>query len=168
MGAIVSPPNTELTQPPTLDRLNQYLDLPIGKICDCDYANDSDNHCAHFVSHVMGFRFGATCKGMTGKGGLGASIRVHELFAKCPTVGNWGDLPSTLNSGLAFVTDAKNVNLGSKTMENVPKKHVGIFLGGTIWHYSNTHHKVVTEAPGAFSHHYPGKTIAVFYGSFPL
>jgi hypothetical protein len=52
-------------------------------------------------------------------------------------------------------------------MANVPKKHVGIYRDGTIWHYSNSKRRVVTQTPQEFSHHYSGKDIALFYGTFP-
>ena len=49
-------------------------------------------------------------------------------------------------------------------MDNVPKKHIGIFINGTIWHYSNSQHKVVTQTPAEFIKHYPGQGFALFYG----
>jgi len=153
--------------PPTTAVLNGFLGQNIKAICGNHYAAPNDNHCAHFVSHAAGYGFGYTCKAQSNGRAPGASIRVHELFSHCPSVGNWSNKPGILLSGLVFVTAKEHVNLTKKEMSNVPKKHVGIFIGGTIWHYSNARHKVVTEVPATFVHHYPGPTIELFYGEFP-
>jgi hypothetical protein len=165
MSDIVAPPDSTLTQTPTATALNAFVGKHIKDICGCEFHGDAFNHCAHFVSHAMGFHFGYTCKQQTGKGKIGANIRVHELFKQCPEVGEWKACKAT--SCLVFITAASNVNLKTKVMANVPKKHVGIYLNGTIWHYSNSKRKVVTQTPEEFSHHYPGKNIALFYGTFP-
>lgn len=151
----------------TLDQLLNFEGKNIDAICDCAYHNDADNHCAHFVSHALGFGFGFTCKNMTGKGDKGASIRVHEIFPRCPQVGKWSDRPTHLATCLAFVTSAKHVNLANKQMANVPKKHIGIYNAGNIWHYSNTSDKVVKQSPEQFARHYAGADIEVFYGEIP-
>lgn len=59
------------------------------------------------------------------------------------------------------------MHVAKKTMINVPKKHIGIYLDNSIWHYSNTQDKVVVQMPDAFAHHYTGKDIAMFFGTFP-
>ena len=69
---------------------------------------------------------------------------------------------------LVFITNANNVNLQTKTMVNVPRKHVGIYYNGTIWHYSNSRHQVVSQTPEAFSNHYPAPSNAMFYGTVPF
>ena len=76
--------------------LQDYLGQHIRDICPIGYANDSDNHCAHFVSHVLGYQFGATCRTMKRGQGTPGSIRVHEVFARCVGVGRWGELPVPL------------------------------------------------------------------------
>ena len=167
MSGIVAPPDAQLTQTPTVDSLRKFEGLHIKEICGCQFVDDAFNHCAHFVSHAMGFHLGYTCRNQTGKGKGGASIRVHELFRSCPEVGGWSDRPMVVTACLVFVTAASNVKVATKTMANVPAKHVGIYLNGTIWHYSNRKHKVVTQAPEAFNHHYSGKNITLFYGTFP-
>jgi len=151
----------------TLDQLSKFEGQRIDAICDCAYHNDADNHCAHFVSHALGLGFGFTCKDMTGKGTKGANIRVHEIFARCTQVGKWIDRPALLNVSLVFVTSAKNVNLATKRMDNVPKKHIGIYNHGSIWHYSNTGDKVVKLLPEQFARHYVGSDIELFYGEIP-
>ena len=137
----------------------------IAAFCDGGYTDASFNHCAHFVSHVMGFTFCFTCQGMTGKGTSPACIRVHDLFARCPLVGAWEDFPG--GACLAFITGTGNVHLNQKRMDNVPRKHVGIHVEGKIWHYSNTRDVVVSQKPEVFARHYGSKGYSVFYGTFP-
>lgn len=144
-----------------------YLGKHIKDICGNGFHKESDNHCAHFVSHVKSIQVGLLCRQMTGQGTGGASIRVHEIFARCPQVGKWDARPATASMCLAFVTDERNVDLARKKMTNVPRKHVGIFQGGFVYHYSNSQNKVVKQTPEQFKRHYSGDTIAVFYGTFP-
>ncbi len=150
--------------------LTKFEGKTISDFCDVGYVDAATNHCAHWVSHVMGYQFGATCKTMMHPKKAGAtpgSIRVHEVFARCPEVGVWADKPAAVTTCLAFVTAKGNVNLKQKTMSNVPKKHVGIFDGTFVWHYSNTKDQVVKVTPADFQKHYAGKDITVFYGKFP-
>jgi hypothetical protein len=105
---------------------------------------------------------------MTGKGTTGVNIRVHEIFSKCPKVGLWKDRPVAEDPCLAFVTARSNVDLLSKRMQNVPKKHIGIFTGGHIWHYGNLKDQVTKQSPDQFAKHYSGPNIAVFFGTLPL
>ena len=49
----------------------------------------------------------------------------------------------------------------------VPRKHVGIFADGFIWHYSNSQHKVVRQTPSQFAQHYPSPDNAMFFGALP-
>jgi hypothetical protein len=151
----------------TQQQLNAFLSKPIGQICPNGYTNDADNHCAHFVSHAMGYGFGATCRMMSRGTQPGANIRVQEVFAQCPSVGTWDSRPNTLPSCLVFITRASNVDLANKVMNNVPRKHVGIFMTGMIWHYSNSQRKVVQQTPEQFSHHYAAPDNAMFFGSLP-
>ncbi len=139
----------------------------IKEICDAGFVDNQLNHCAHFVSHVLGLTFGQTCYGMTGKGKTRGNIRVDEIFLRCPIVGRWGD-GRTPSQGLLFVTDSRNVDLEKKFMEKVPQKHIGIYIGGDVWHYSNSKDKVVRQTVTQFSKHYPGNNIALFYGSTPV
>ncbi len=152
----------------TLAQLNAQLGQSISAICPNGFTSSHHNHCAHFVCHMLGYSFGANCRTMGNGKAAGANIRVHEVFARCPQVGKWGDRPVALSMCLVFNTQAGNVNLASKEMANVPKKHIGIYLNGMIWHYSNTQQKVVSVTPDAFSKHYPGTGFALFYGTFPV
>jgi hypothetical protein len=150
----------------TLAELVKQLGKNVASFCPNGYTNDDDNHCAHFVSHTLDFSFGYTCSKQAGGQGVGANVRVHELFSQCPEVGKWADR-SAATPCLAFVTAAGNVKLKTKIMANVGKKHVGIFCDGSVFHYSNTKDQVVKVSPEEFAKHYAGSEIAVFYGTFP-
>jgi hypothetical protein len=52
-------------------------------------------------------------------------------------------------------------------MADVPRQHVGIYLNGQIWHYSNRQHKVVRETAGQFGQHHPSPDNAMFFGTLP-
>jgi hypothetical protein len=151
----------------TQQQLDGYLGKAIGEICPNAYASTADNHCAHFVAHALGYKFGVTCQMMGNGKGVGATLRVQELFPKCPSVGVWSLRPAALTTCLVFITRAANVNLAGKVMANVPRKHVGILFGGFIWHYSNSQQQVVKQTPSQFALHYPSPDNAMFYGSLP-
>jgi hypothetical protein len=151
----------------TQQQLSAYLGRCIADICPNGYTNDADNHCAHFVGHALGYRFGLTCQMMGTARGASASLRVQEIFPRCPKVGVWSLRPASLAPCLVFITRASNVNLAGKVMANVPRKHIGIFLDGFVWHYSNSQRKVVRQTPAQFSLHYPSPDNAMFYGSLP-
>ena len=151
----------------TQQQLAGYLGKSISQICQNGFANNHDNHCAHFVSHVLGFKFGLTCQMMTTGKVQGFNLRVQEIFPRCPSVGVWKLRPASVAPCLVFITAASHVNLATRLMSNVPRKHIGIFLGGFVWHYSNREHKVVRQTPAQFSMHYPVPDNAMFYGSMP-
>jgi hypothetical protein len=150
-----------------LDQLGGYLGKHISQICPNRYANNRDNHCAHFVSHVLGYRYGVTCK-MMGRGvAPGANLRVQEVFGECAAVGPWESRPKDGAACLAFIAAATNVNLPAKVMSNVPRKHIGIWCEGFIWHYSNSLRQVIRQTPEQFSRHFPAPDNAMFYGLLP-
>jgi hypothetical protein len=143
------------------------LGKSIAQICARGFTGANENHCAHFVSHVLGFEFGLTCGDMQQGTGPKASIRVHQVFHRCAAVGKWEDLKA-LNQCLVFITAAGNVHLSSKTMDNVPRKHVGILTDGLIFHYSNSQQKVVNQTPDQFKTHYSAPDNALFWGQIPV
>lgn len=151
----------------TAAELAGYLGKNIGDICSIGFANADDNHCAHFVCHALAYQFGFTCRNMKNGTGTPANIRVQEVFARCGSVGGWDLRPAALTTCLIFITRASNVHLSKKTMDNVPRKHVGIYCGSNVYHYSNSHHKVVQQTPQEFSHHYHAPYNAMFYGEMP-
>jgi hypothetical protein len=151
----------------TQQQLDGFVGESIGEICANGYANPHENHSAHFVSHVLGYNFGVTCQSMGIAKAPGATLRVQELFPKCPTVGLWSLRPASLKTCLVFLTKSTNVTLSSRVMANVGRKHVGIYLNGMIWHYSNARHQVVRQMPAQFAQYYPAPDKAMFFGLLP-
>lgn len=152
--------------------LNSFLGKSMAEICPSGYADTSNNHCAHFVGHALDITAGLTCHGMTSgkkRKGEAASLRVQEIFAVCPSLAEYDNKTMAGKRGLMFVSAPSSfVTTGTKTtIRNVPKKHIGIFLNGTIWHYSNSRNKVVTQTPAQFIKHYSGQTNALWFGTLP-
>lgn len=130
-------------------RLASAVGKNINAICTNKFHDPAQNHCAHFVSHILGMAFSFNCREHGGGREEGANVRVHEIFAQCPKVGKWADA-DTSRTQLAFVTLASNVNLANKRMVNIPQKHIGIFHQGKIYHYGNSADKVVTDTAETF------------------
>lgn len=129
--------------------LEKFDGLDIKDICTTGFNSPGLNHCAHFVSHALNLGFGMLCGNMSWETkGQGVCIRVDEIFNRCKVVGAWDDRPLCLAPCLAFVTPSMNVS-GSR-MGNSPKKHIGIFVDGKIWHYSNGADKVIADSPERF------------------
>ena len=55
-----------------------FLGKPIDDICGNGFDDHGDNHCAHFVSHVLRLAFGMTCKQLTVGTQAAANVRVQE------------------------------------------------------------------------------------------
>jgi peptidoglycan hydrolase-like protein with peptidoglycan-binding domain len=143
-----------------------YEGLNISAICTAvRFVDNAQNHCAHFVNHVLGVDATLTCGQLLGRHGTAANIRVHETFALCRAAGNFQDRP--LGPCLVFVVQRSAIDLTARRMTNLPQKHIGIFCDGEIWHYSNTQDKVVRETPEVFARHFPGEGFGVFFGTFP-
>lgn len=148
------------------------LDATVGKtiadFCKNDFLSASANHCAHFVSHVLGLDAGYDCRLHMGGDHPGASLRVHELFAACPEVGKFANAPA--GRCLVFVTRREHVDVGRHSMRNHPQKHVGIHDNGVVYHYSNTKDLVIKQSPADFLARfdavYDGQQ-ALFYGTLP-
>jgi hypothetical protein len=146
-----------------------FLGKTINQICGNGFHDPTQNHCAHFVSHVLGLDFSLNCKSLAGGNKPAGNVRVQEIFPKCPKVGKWADADLG-RTQLIFVTLASNVDLPNKTMINIPKKHVGIFHKGKVFHYGNTHDKVVEDTPQSFQTKFnatygPGQ--GYFFGHIP-
>ncbi len=130
-------------------RLDAALGKNINKICENKFHDPAANHCAHFVSHICDLAFSFNCKQFAGGNKPGANVRVHEVFAQCPRVGRWADA-DLAKTQLIFVTLASNVDLARKEMVNIPQKHIGVYHGGKVYHYSNTADQVTSESPDSF------------------
>ncbi|MBB5714577.1 M15 family metallopeptidase [Sphingomonas aerophila] len=141
----------------------------ITELCRNGFTDDRANHCAHFVAHALGLDFGYTCRAHVGGSASGANLRVHEIFAECPRVGLWADADQS-RTQLVFVTRRDVVSIATKTMGNIPQKHVGIVRDGIVYHYSNTLDRVTSQPVGefldTFQRLYAGDQ-ALFFGEIP-
>ena len=149
-------------------KLSETLNKTIADLCKNKFTGAEENHCAHFVCHVLELDSGYDCKTHKNGSHPGACIRVQELFAECPQVGNWNNAPQGMK--IVFVTDKSNVNLTAHTMRNIPKKHVGIFSEGHVYHYSNTQGIVIRQTPADFLARFQGAyggNQGLFFGTFP-
>lgn len=152
--------------------LNSYLNRHISEVCGNGYDDNDDNHCAHFVNHVLNTAFGVTCRSLvasSARHATGANVRVHETFAACPNPRELLECPESIEA-LIFISATHNFvrhKDGSVTLNNVPKKHIGLFLDGVVWHYSNSRHKVITQTLDLFIHHYPHQTNALWVADLP-
>jgi hypothetical protein len=153
------------------------LDAQVGKKVE-DFCGmfgttgDVHNHCAHFVSHVLGFRLGGLCNSMKWETRKdfesGRTIRVDDLFNNCPERGYWREKPLDLNCCLIFCTVKGNIKGGSPLVIGDQRhKHVGIFLKGIAYNYGNTKDKVRADPPSRFDNLY-GKGTVTLYGTFPV
>lgn len=153
----------------TANLLNSYLGLDIREICSNEYNAADNNHCAHFVSHVLGLDFGMTCRRLVGRShrhAPGANVRVHEIFAQCPQTEELVSCP-TQGSALIFVSKSSNFTGTPTRLRNVPRKHIGILLNGTVWHYSNSRDRVITQTVSDFLYHYRRQRNALWIGALP-
>ena len=149
--------------------LENAIGKSIDKICPNKFHNPSANHCAHFVSHMTGLEFSFQCREFKGGNSQPGNIRVHEIFAQCPKVGKFVDKPSD-RPVLVFVMRKDMVDLDAKRMRNIPHKHIGVFLEGSVYHYSNSNNEVVKWSPSkfldVFQQIYSGEQ-GLFYGIIP-
>ncbi|MGB9276660.1 MAG: hypothetical protein WCC08_15610, partial [Terrimicrobiaceae bacterium] len=78
------------------NRITPNLDALVGdsitSLCPQGFHDFDSNHCAHFVSHDGGYRFGFLCHNMPDTEiatPSGVCVRVQELLPHCPQVGAW-------------------------------------------------------------------------------
>jgi hypothetical protein len=148
--------------------LDTFKGKDMSAICPLGFDDATQNHCAHFVCHVLKLNsshIGLTCEGMvSGKkkfAASGACIRVHQLFNYCENIA----VPAELGC-LIFITKATNVDRVSGLMGNIPDKHVGIYFHGDVWNYSNDAGMVLHETKAAFINRvdarYHGNTVVKY------
>lgn len=161
----------------TAARLDEYVGKDIARICPVGFGEVKDkwHHCAHFVGHALGLNHaadvGATCASMIWKGdrSRSACLRVNELFNRAVA-----EIDAADDKGcLIFCTvpdNAPKPPVGRRIMGTKSRKHVGIYLDGSVWHYGNTGDKVKCESlddfTAAFQRNY-GADAIFFYGRFP-
>lgn len=138
----------------------------ISAICPNGFVSPEASHCAHFVGHVLGLSFGCTCGALTGSGGPAANVRVHEIFARCSQAGPWKDRPAGENC-LVFVSRPSIFDVTARTMVNIPKKHIGIVCGATVYHYTSSRDCVEDRTIAGFLAHFDevyGEGQALYFG----
>ena len=167
-----------MTKVPTTIQTN--LNRHISHLCPFTIGkNNGQNHCAHFVSHIMGYEFpGPTCKNFTWadkqKNDKGATIRVDDIFKNSTETKLLSNKPAYLTECLIFVTLSSNVKkIGAKlVMGNQPKKHIGILSKGKVWNYSNSNNMVVADLLESFKNKFSnayktnGTAVEFYYGKF--
>lgn len=124
-----------------LDRslLDSYMGKMIDDICEFQYWDAMDNHCAHFVSHVLQLGFGYTCGE---RRNIGYNVRVHEILQQCYEISLYPDELGCLVYVCRYIT--------SRFRMPAPNRHIGIYYNGTIWHYNNKRDEVVVQNPDDF------------------
>ena len=100
--------------------LEDIVGKTISDFCGNGFTDSDDNHCAHFVCHALNLDFPYNCKIHTGGSENGANLRVQEIFAQCPKVGEWENADLDRRQ-LIFVTNKSNVNIEKKEIKNVRK-----------------------------------------------
>src|ERR1044071_4661156 len=152
-----------------LPDLEALLGKNISALCANRFHDPNANHSAHFVAHVLGLDFGFTCREYLDGKQEAANLRVHEIFAQCPQLGWWEDADEREDL-LVFVTRGAAVALAGRKMQNIPRKHVGIYSKGLIYPYNTSRDRVVKQSPADFLKRfqalYAGDQ-ALFFGTFP-
>ena len=153
----------------TSEHLDEYVGLSVDDFCGLGFGDlgDEHNHCAHFVGHALSLNasanVGLTCAAMTRSGRAhqaeGACLRVNEVFNRQTQLAEADE-----KGCLVYITMQSNLTgkPGAYTMGQAKKKHIGIYLGGQVWHYGNNKDKVRKQSLEEFEEHYSGDTIVLF------
>ncbi len=159
--------------------MNMYcVGKHIKDICPHGYANPALNHCAHAVSHILGYegRPGAsTCKNQKldtkSNREIGALISVDDIYNAMHIKKSFqGALPAAFHRGLVYVTTAGNM-IGTK-MNDGGLKHVGIWDAGRVWHYGNTLNHFTSDTLAEFIRKFTAtygknrRQVVFFYSGF--
>ena len=163
--------------------LDRYVGHSVEDFCEFHFGTikDAENHCAHFVAHVLGLQVGTTCESLLDwkhtrinykaglKGKKGFTVRVNDLYNSLEVTGAWtGDVKAPC---LMFTTPPHNfLNKDRTRMGSFRKKHVGIYSGAHVYNYGNTLDRVRKETPDEFMANFRklyGGTTVFRYGALP-
>lgn len=149
--------------------LDGYLGQSVVDFCG-KYGSvaDSQNHCAHFVSHVLQLRIpgAALCSNVGGSSysyedrRKGFCVRVNQIFNSCSNRARWDD--RHLPAGVCFVVATVESNIESENplrIGEMRKKHIGFYSGGQVYNYGNTNDAVRKTPLADFKRHYGAKTV---------
>jgi len=97
--------------------------------------DNNENQCAHFVSHVLGWR---------------CVLNLDNVFRRCRNFRNYAQLREDerrTTGGLVYVCQhPATVRNGRCVAMPGTNRHVGFYVNGLVWHYENdtAYEKVVT------------------------
>ena len=147
----------------SMSLLDTFVGESIEDICPLHFGTKGDvqNHCAHFVGHVLKLNgsvaHGLTCAGMVSGGNkhtaAGAIIRVNDIYNICADLTE----PNALGC-LAYYTMPGNIGKDGM-MGTMPKKHVGLCCHGFVYNYGNANDKVRKNKVGDLKALYGPSTI---------
>jgi hypothetical protein len=154
-----------------------YLNYLVGKnirdICDKGrYVADDGLHCAHFIDHLFGLKYGITCAGVRG----GVTVNVSDVLSHSENFREFNKGEKEAEAGcLIYVAPTNEVDVENKTI-NGSLRHVGIYLNGWVWHYENHHtcerverHVIEQTGPGfpKFKNRYIKEVCGLWVSDFP-
>jgi hypothetical protein len=149
--------------------LEPYLGKSVVDFCGkYGSVGDSENHCAHFVSHVLQLRIpgAALCSNVGGSSytyaerRAGFCVRVNQVFNSCSNRARWDD--NNLPTDVCFIVATLEENIQSEnplTIGAMSRKHIGFYSGGHVYNYGNTQDKVRKTPLADFKRHYGANTI---------
>ena len=149
--------------------LDTYLGKSVESFCGkYGKVGDSQNHCAHFVSHVLKLRIpGAALCSNVGDSSysyaerrMGFCVRVNQVFNSCKNRARWDD--KKLPTEVCFIVATLESNVETKdplTIGSMSRKHIGFYSGGWVYNYGNTADKVRKTSLADFKRHYGANTI---------
>jgi hypothetical protein len=148
--------------------LDGYLGQTVVDFCGkYGSVGDAFNHCAHFVSHVLGLRIpgAALCSNVGdstytyAERAQGYCVRVNQVFNSCENRARWSD-DDLGGSCLIIATIEANIeSRSSLTIGQMTTKHIGFNVCGQVYHYSNRVDQVIRQPVGEFRNHYGARTV---------
>jgi hypothetical protein len=145
------------------------LNKTISDFCAIGFTNSKDNHCAHYVSHMLNLHFGTLCDlSFDGRNRAAVSIRCDEIYNRLASRGALGSTTPS-NGWLIFATPTFNV-IGD-TMGNNKKKHVGIYFNAKVYNYYNDDDQVRADTLERFHDRlkraYSDPKLGLYYAAVP-
>ena len=171
MPAQGSIPSTNLTANTAQQgNVETYLGQTVEQYCGkYGTVGDSHNHCAHFVSHVLGTRISgaALCSNVDDTKyayedrRAGFCVRVNEVFNSCANRAYWSEEPAGSKCLIVLTVKGNVTGTNPLTIGTMANKHIGIYTGGSVYHYSNTRDQVVKQTVAELKNHYGKDTIVL-------
>ncbi len=148
--------------------LKATLGKNISTMCTTGFTAADVNHCAHYVSHMLGIHFGYQCNGTRNRQGAGVSVRCDEIYNRVASRGALAGVQPQ-DGWLIFATSPGNMT--GTQMGQSPRKHVGIYFSGKVYNYKNDEDKVVDDTLAHFHNRlktaYSDQRLALYYAAIP-